>query len=338
MNRLPPNQQLAAPGKWPVVGEKAPHESAAPWILRVGGLVARGGMWTLDELRAMPQVEREIDIHCVTRWSKLGARFGGVPLFDLLEEASIRPEARFLSFVARSERNHSTSLALDDARELDPLVALTCEGEPLEKSHGGPVRLVTPGRYFYKSVKWLERVEARAEDRLGYWEAETGYHNNADPWREERYISRDIEPRLLGELLARRDFSGRDLLGLEAAGMILSGLKADGALLRNADFRGAHLAYAAFRGANLSNARLQGADLTLADFRDADVEGADFRGADLSGANFTGASLFGCTFVGETPDEWGPAKLEFTVIPPDAIEALTPSQQAFLTGHHEGDL
>ncbi|HEV2761509.1 MAG TPA: molybdopterin-dependent oxidoreductase, partial [Pyrinomonadaceae bacterium] len=102
--KLPPNQQLAAPGKWPVVGERAPRRDDAPWSVSFNGLVAAPKTWTLEELNAMPQVEQAIDIHCVTRWSKPGAKFAGVPLARLLDACEPSPQARFLSFVARSER------------------------------------------------------------------------------------------------------------------------------------------------------------------------------------------------------------------------------------------
>jgi DMSO/TMAO reductase YedYZ molybdopterin-dependent catalytic subunit len=331
---LPPNQQLAAPGKWPVVGEKGPRRDGAPWTITVAGLVEHPRVWTLPELAALPAVERAIDIHCVTRWSRLGARFSGIPLSLLLDAAGPLPEARFVSFVARSERGHSTSLPLADALALDTLVALAHEGAPLEEIHGGPVRAIVPGRYFYKSVKWLERVELLPEDRLGYWEAEAGYHNTADPWREQRYIASSLDRRTVAALLESRDFSGRDLLGIDAAGRVLDGLNARAALLRDADFRKASLREADFAGANLSNARLQGADLRRARFHGADLEGADFRGADLQGADLQGASLFGATFCEAEPDApepYGPARLDpSTRVDDDALSRLSPAQERFV--------
>jgi DMSO/TMAO reductase YedYZ molybdopterin-dependent catalytic subunit len=321
---LPPNQHLAAPGKWPLVGEKAMRADDTPWTVTVSGIVRHPRTWTLDELRAMVQVERPVDIHCVTRWSKLGARFGGVELRALIEACEPLPDARFLSFVARSERNHSTSLPIADALNLGALVALTFEGEPLAESHGGPVRIVTPGRYFYKSLKWLERIDILANDQLGYWEAEAGYHNEADPWLEQRYIARDIDAKTLRKALESRDFHGRDFLGLDARNRDLSGLNASNALLRNADFRHANLSGARFDSANLSNAHLGSANLRGASFREADVEGADFSGADLRGADFTSASHFGATFTGARIDA-------STTFEPSALEALTPDQHDYVS-------
>ncbi len=281
---LPPNQQLAAPGRWPLVGEKEPRRSDAPWTVSVEGLVTNPRRWTIEELRAMRQAERVVDIHCVTRWSKLGARFGGIELAALIEVCGPLPSARFVSFAARSERNHSTSLSLDDALGLGAFIALAYEAEPLDDAHGGPIRVVVPGRYFYKSVKWLERIEFLTEDRLGYWETEAGYHNGAEPWLEQRYIASNLDRRQLRQALAERDFSGRDFRSVDASGRDLRGLNARSSLLRDANFRRVDLAGARFDGANLSNAHLEGANLQDASFAGADVEGADFRGADLRGS------------------------------------------------------
>src|SRR5204863_743217 len=137
--------------------EREPRADDAPWSVTVAGAVGRPRTYSLAELRALPQIQRTIDVHCVTRWSKLGARFSGVPLADLLHPAEVHPAAQFISFIARSDRAHSTSLPLADAVRLQTLVALTYEDAPLPVEHGGPVRTIVPGRYFYKSLKWLER-------------------------------------------------------------------------------------------------------------------------------------------------------------------------------------
>jgi DMSO/TMAO reductase YedYZ molybdopterin-dependent catalytic subunit len=293
---LPPGQQLAAPGKWPLVGERNPAESAAPWSVEIGGLVERPVRLSLEELNRLPMVEAAVDIHCVTRWSKLGVPFRGVSLQTLLDLAGSKNTARFVSFVARSPRDHSTSLALDDALQLGTLIVVAANGQPLPSEHGGPVRTVVPGRYFYKSLKWLARIELLAEDRLGYWEDAAGYHNHADPWKEERFLASSITRQQAAELIASRVFTG-DLRGIDCRGRDLANLQAAGALLRDADFREAKLQSADFRSANLSISRFQRADLRQASFHDADCEGCDFSGADLRGADFHGATLFGATFV-----------------------------------------
>jgi DMSO/TMAO reductase YedYZ molybdopterin-dependent catalytic subunit len=332
--RLPPGQQLAAVGKWPLVGERVPAAEDGPWMVTIAGLVDAPRTWSLDELRSLGWVERVVDIHCVTRWSKLDTRFGGVMLADLLDAAKASREARFLSFVAHSPRAHSTSLPLADAVELATMIALEANGEPIRAEHGGPVRVVTPGRYFYKSLKWLQRIDVLAEDRLGYWEAEAGYHNNADPWHEERFLAASLSRQEMREILATRNFAGRDLRSMDATGHDLDGLDARGALLRNADFSRAKLSGANFSGTNLSNAHFALADLRGASFRDADVEGADFAGADLRGADFRGASLIGATFMLASGDGQMPsARMDHTTqIDWQRLDELVPEQSAFVRG------
>ncbi len=281
-----------------MVGEKAPRADVSPWLLSVSGAVRVPLTLTLRELARLGTLERTIDIHCVTRWSKPGVVFTGTPLTVLLGHAIPTESARFVSFVARSERGHSTSLPLKTCIDLCPILATHADGIPLDTPHGGPLRVVCPGKYFYKSVKWLERIELLSEDRLGFWEESAGYHNEADPWREERYIAPDVLPKILERALGNRDFTGLDLRGTDLRGRDLSGLRAAGALLRDAHFEGARLVGADFTGANLSNAHLEGADCTDARFTDADLEGAALEGAMLHGADFSGASLFGTTFDG----------------------------------------
>jgi DMSO/TMAO reductase YedYZ molybdopterin-dependent catalytic subunit len=328
-NRIPPGQQLAAPGKWPIVGERTAAISAKPWTVEVCGLVGQPLSLAIGDLPQLPQTTAVVDVHCVTRWSQLDQEFRGVLLADLLQRAAPLPAARFVSFVARSSREHSTSLPLAEAIKLNALIATHHAGQPLAEGHGGPVRVVVPGRYFYKSLKWLIRIELLAEDRLGYWEKIAGYHNEADPWREQRYIAPDISRAKAAEVIDSRNFLALNLRGIDVRDRDLSNLRASGALLRDADFRGATLITANFRGANLSNARLQGADLRGASFQDADVEGADFCGADLRGADFRGASLLGVTFVGQSGQS--AAKIDAaTRFDPDRLDDLFPQQAEFV--------
>jgi uncharacterized protein YjbI with pentapeptide repeats len=196
---------------------------------------------------------------------------------------------------------------------------------------------VVPGRYFYKSLKWVCRIELLTEDRLGYWESHAGYHNGADPWNEERFLAADLDLQTVRQLVTSRNFEGRDLRGIAAAGLDLQGLQATGAKLRDAHFEGADLRQANFNGANLSGAHLQRADLRGASFGPdssgvpADLEGADFRGADLRGAVFRGASLFGVTLG---PAENGqPTRIDETTIIDAASRATleaTPEQLEYL--------
>ncbi len=326
---LPPGQQHVAPGKWPVVGERTASAPVGPWAIHCSGVVERDRIWTLDELKSWPRVTRRIDIHCVTRWSRLGVEFTGVPLSALLEVCQPLATARFVSFVAQSQRAHSTSLPLTVAHEADILIAFEADGFPLSSEHGGPVRIITPGRYFYKSLKWLARIELLKDDRLGYWEAMAGYHNGARPWHEERFLAPDFDLKTVRERIATRDFSQLDLRGLMATGMDLMGLQAGGAKLRDAHFEGADLRGSCFDGANLSGAHLERADLRGATFCPdsngiaADLEGADLRGADLRGAQFLGASLFGATF--------GTIDLADSISSPAIIDGTTVFDRAALT-------
>lgn len=294
--RIPPNQQLVRADRWPLVGEMSPRIDEAPWRISVIGAVESPISWSLSELIAWGLESRTIDIHCVTRWSKLDVCFEGLPLATVLARASLQPEARFAIFRSRSERNHFTSLPLEWVRRCDALVAFRAEHRPLTTDHGGPVRLVVPGRYFYKSLKWLECIELAPVDQLGYWESEAGYHNEADPWQEQRYMAPALTRRQAAQWISARDFSGRDLRSISAAGRDLTGLNARGALLRDADFRHALLDQADFRQANLSNAHFDFADLRGADFEGADLEGASFLGADLRHARLRMVSLVGTSF------------------------------------------
>ncbi|QDV44888.1 Serine/threonine-protein kinase B [Stieleria neptunia] len=334
---LPPHQQLVGRDRWPVVGERAPRHSDLPWTITVGGQVWTERRVDLHQLATMPQTTRRIDVHCVTRWSKLQMEFEGVRFAELVAAPNGQPlwnpQARFVSFVARSERSHSTSLPLQELLTLDPLIALKADGESLSSEHGGPVRMVVPGKYFYKSVKWLQRIEFLSDDRLGYWESEAGYHNGADPWKEQRYIAASLGKQDAARLIRQRDFSGRDLLSLEARGLDLEKLHASNSLLRNADLRETNLRRADFRGANLSNAHLQSADLRDANLRGADLEGADFSAADLRGADLRDASLFGVSF-GVVNADGGLSQAALidatTKITTTSFDALTPQQRAWL--------
>ena len=329
-SRLPPGQHLAAPHKWPLVGEKTPDFMPEIWTVKVTGCVENPTIWTAQQLTDFPTIERTIDIHCVTRWSKLGMTFRGVLLQDVLQQASPQAEAHFVSFSAHSGRQHSTSLHLADALELGVLLAFSCNGQPLSVEHGGPVRIVTPGRYFYKSLKWLARIELLAEDRLGYWEAEAGYHNQADPWQEQRFLASNLNKQEMARLISLRDFSGLELRSIACAHRDLSGLRAAHALLRNADFRRCLLPDSDFQQANLSNAHFQQADLRRANLSQADLEGADFHQADLRGADLRGSSLFGATFCNSNEG----ALLDLTTqIDPSALADLAPEQADFLKKH-----
>lgn len=326
VGRVPPGQQLLDPGRRPLVGERDGPPRDAPWSLSVGGLVDVPFRLDRAALEALPRVEAVVDVHCVTRWSQLGRRYVGVLLETILPPARLDPAARFFSFRAATARDHDTSLPIADAYALGTLFAWECDGEPIPYEQGGPVRSIVPGKYFYKSLKWPAFLDVLADDRLGFWERTAGYHNGADPWREERFAAARLSKAEMRALAAGGVLDGLDLLGFDGRGIAHARFSARGALLRNSNFSHADLPAADFSGANLSNARFLGANLRGADFRGADLEGTDLSGADLRGANLGGASLFGATFVGRQPALCDRA----TRLPSAAREQVAPPQQHFL--------
>ena len=135
------------------------------------------------ELLRMPQVEQTCDVHCVTKWSLLGARWKGVRVSELAARAKVRPSARHVIFEAAY--GYTSNVRLEEALRPEVLVAHAHEGDPLATPHGAPVRALVPDLYFWKSAKWLTGIRFAREDEPGYWETR-GYHNHADPWNEER--------------------------------------------------------------------------------------------------------------------------------------------------------
>lgn len=182
-NRLPPGQALTE--KWPVLhyGE-VPRFDPQTWTFRVFGLVEEEVVWTWDEFTALPQVELVSDIHCVTRWSRYDNRWTGVSIHTVMEHTHPLPEACYA--MAHADPDYATNLPLDDLVDDDVLFALGHDGKPLTPEHGGPLRLVVPKLYFWKSAKWVRGLEFIAEDAPGFWER-AGYHMRGDPWEEERY-------------------------------------------------------------------------------------------------------------------------------------------------------
>ena len=326
---LPPGQQLAARNKWPQVGEPTPSEVPDAWRLEIAGLVDRPRAFTLDELRQLRRTEPAVDLHCVTRWTMPGVRFSGVSLADVIASCHPQAAARFVRFVSFTPRRHDTSLPLADALNLQTLLAWEVDGQPLSVDHGGPVRVIVPGRYLYKSLKWLGLIELLERDRLGFWEREAGYHNEADPWREQRYVAPSLTRLQVRAALKSKDFSGQELRSMDCRGHDLTGLQARAAVLRDVDFRDCPLAGACFEAANLSNARLGGADLRNSSFLRADLEGADFGGADLRGCDFRGASLFGATFRPSSPSK--PTRVDAaTLFDAASLERLMPEEEQYL--------
>lgn len=186
-SRLPPGQ--IATRKWPVLHYGLiPRIDPAAWRFHVRGLVDRPLSLDWSELQALPQEETLCDIHCVTRWSRFDNVFRGVPVAAILAHAGLRPEAK--AVMVRGAPDYTTNLLLEDLDRPGNLLATHHNGEPLPPEHGGPVRLVVPHLYFWKSAKWVTGFDVLAEDEPGFWE-ENGYHMRGDPWDEERYGSDD---------------------------------------------------------------------------------------------------------------------------------------------------
>ena len=181
--RVPPGQYLTDGFPVLTVGPN-PDYDLATWDFAVFGQVQSPLTLSWDELQSLPQKTITTDIHCVTRWSKLDTTWTGVPVSEVLERAGVKPEATHL--MAYSDGGYTTNLPLSVALDDDVLLAHTYDGKPLEPDHGAPLRLLVPKRYFWKSAKFLRKLELMDADRMGFWEL-NGYHNDADPWREERH-------------------------------------------------------------------------------------------------------------------------------------------------------
>lgn len=183
LERLPPGQRLVR--DWPVLDLGVqPDVTAQKFHLDVDGLVENRLHLALAEFLALPQVDSVSDMHCVTQWSRYDNHWQGVAARTLLELARPTPEARHVVFHAHD--GYTTNVRLDQFDQPDVLLVHRWEGQPISRQHGGPVRVLIPRLYLWKSAKWVRRIELTARDRPGFWEAR-GYHNNADPWQEERY-------------------------------------------------------------------------------------------------------------------------------------------------------
>ncbi len=181
--RLPPGQHLTA--EWPVLDLGIqPNLVQSDWSLSVAGAVEHPIRWTWNDFMAQPQVEMTSDIHCVTTWSRYDNTWQGVSARHLLAMVKPRASARFIMF--RSYDGYTTNVPLNRFADDDVLLAHTWEGHPLSREHGGPVRVVIPKLYFWKSAKWLRAITFMDQDSPGYWELR-GYHDEGDPWTEQRY-------------------------------------------------------------------------------------------------------------------------------------------------------
>lgn len=183
LSRLPPGQREVK--NWPVLDLGIqPDVEPEKWLLRVEGLVENPLALTLAEFLSLPQQDFVSDVHCVTAWSRYDNHWSGIAAQALL--ALARPNAEACHVIFHAYDGYTTNVTLAVFSEPDVLLAHSWDGKRLPREHGGPVRVVIPQWYFWKSAKWVNRIEFTAEDRPGFWEVR-GYHNEGDPWKEQRY-------------------------------------------------------------------------------------------------------------------------------------------------------
>ncbi len=179
--RLPPGQYLTT--DFPVLSAgPTPKVNLDNWSFAITGEVEQAKRWTWEEFNALPSETFTVDIHCVTKWSKLDTTWTGVSVDTLLE--GVETSGDYI--VAYSDGGYTTNIPLEDVTGGKAWVVHIFDGEPLEPKHGGPARLLVPHLYFWKSAKWVRGLELRSDDEPGFWES-LGYHNYGDPWQEQRY-------------------------------------------------------------------------------------------------------------------------------------------------------
>ena len=182
-DRLPPGQYITP--DFPVLSAgPTPRIALDDWTFSIGGLVREPVAWNWEAFTSLPAQTFTVDIHCVTKWSKLDTRWKGVSVDVLLEHVDLDPKAEFVT--ATCYGGYTTNLPLPDIVNGQAFVAYEYDDRPLPPEHGGPARLVVPHLYFWKSAKWVNGLQFMEFDRRGFWES-LGYHNRGDPWKEERY-------------------------------------------------------------------------------------------------------------------------------------------------------
>ena len=182
-SRVPPGQYET--GDFPVLtAGPTPYIDLQEWSFEINGLVKEPVSWNWEEFHKLFSRSFTVDIHCVTKWSKLDTRWEGVSVDTLLEAVEVSPKAHFVT--AFCDGGYTTNLPLDDITGGKAFVAFKYDDQPLPSEHGGPARLVVPHLYFWKSAKWVRGLTFTEKDEPGFWES-LGYHNRGDPWKEQRY-------------------------------------------------------------------------------------------------------------------------------------------------------
>lgn len=185
-DRLPPGQYKTT--DFPVLSlGPTPQVDLETWTLEVSGLVGKPQRWTWVEFAKLPMEQMTRDIHCVTKWSKFDTEWKGVSLDTIMERADSAGHGA-TTLIAHSYDGYTTNLPIEDIRGGRAMVATAYKGNPISAEHGGPARLLVPHLYFWKSAKWLKKLEFVSHDMPGFWETR-GYHNYGDPWREQRYTN-----------------------------------------------------------------------------------------------------------------------------------------------------
>jgi len=180
-SRVPPGQYVT--DDFPVLSAgPTPHTTLDEWTFSIVGEVNEPRRWTWDDFRALPSEEVTVDIHCVTKWSKLDTGWEGVSVDTLLE--GVETSAEYV--VELADGGYTTNVPLEDVTGGKAWVVFAYDDRPLEPEHGGPARLLVPHLYFWKSAKWVRGLELLSEDQPGFWET-NGYHLRGDPWQEQRY-------------------------------------------------------------------------------------------------------------------------------------------------------
>jgi DMSO/TMAO reductase YedYZ molybdopterin-dependent catalytic subunit len=180
-SRVPPGQHVV--GDFPVLSAgPTPKIALSEWTFSLIGEVDEPKRWTWTEFRSLPTETFTVDIHCVTKWSKLDTAWTGVSVDTILGDVQTAADYA----VAFSEGGYTTNLPVEDLTGGKAWIAFEYDGQPLDPEHGGPARLLVPHLYLWKSAKWVRGITLQTEDEPGFWES-NGYHNHGDPWREQRY-------------------------------------------------------------------------------------------------------------------------------------------------------
>ncbi len=182
-NRVPPGQHAVS--DFPVLSAgPTPRTRLDQWAFTIEGLVREPVKWTWEEFLKLPAQQFVVDIHCVTKWTKLDTRWEGVSVDTLFEHVELDRQAMFVT--AFCDGGYTTNIPLPDMINGQAFVAYKYDDKPLAPEHGGPARLVVPHLYFWKSAKWVRGLRLMEKDKSGFWES-LGYNNHGDPWKEERY-------------------------------------------------------------------------------------------------------------------------------------------------------